>query len=78
MSSSFLDKIKYKKKQLGVVEKNGKSYVKYVKARRFKISTNIKYTVLSVFILVILGLGIKILMSELSAREPAEETEEEG
>lgn len=43
MNSSFLDKIRYKKERVGIVEKNGKTYVKYLKARRFKVHRNIKF-----------------------------------
>jgi len=56
------------------VEKDGKTYVKYVKARRFRMSRNVKYAVLSGFILIILGLGISLLLSELASRTPAEVT----
>lgn len=73
MRSSFLSKIKYKKERVGVVEKDGKTYVKYVKARRFRVSKNVKYAILSGFILLVLGLGIKLLLSELASREPVEE-----
>ena len=74
MSSSFLKRIKYKKERVGVVEKDGKTYIKYVKARRFKVSKKVQYALLSCFVLVVLGLGIKLLISELDSREPAEET----
>lgn len=73
MPSSFTSKIKYKKTRVGVVEKDGKTYVKYVKQSRFRMSKNMKYSVLSIFILVILGLGFKLLMSELASREPVQE-----
>ena len=73
MSSSFLRKIKYKKERVGVVEKDGKTYVKYVKARRFKVSKNVKYALLGCFIMAILGLGIKLLLLELDSREQTDE-----
>ena len=74
MGSSFLSKIKYKKERVGVVEKDGKTYIKYVKARRFRMSRNLKHAVLSLFILVVLGVGIKLLLSELASKEAVEET----
>ena len=74
MSSSLFSKIKYKKERVGVVEKDGKTYVKYVKARRFKVSENVKYVILSIFILVVLGVGIKLLLSEFASRPPVETT----
>lgn len=74
MSSSFISKIKYRKERIGVVEKDGKTYVKYVKARRFKASKTVKHSLLIVFILGVLGVGIKLLMSELASRPPVEET----
>ena len=52
---------------MGVVEKNGKVYIKYVKAPRFKVSKDVKYAILSVIILVALGVGIKLLISELAS-----------
>ena len=78
MSSSFLDKIIYKQERLGVVQKDGKTYVKYKKARRFRLSGGFKYAVLWFFVLVALGLGVRFLMSYLAAREPAPETAAEG
>ena len=78
MSSSFIGKIKYKKERVGVVEKNGITCVKYIKARRFRISKNVQYVILSVFILVVLGLGLKLMLYELASRPPAEETAEVG
>lgn len=77
MSSSFVNKIKYKKERVGVVEKGGKTYVKYVKARRFKLSKDIKYGILSVFILLFFCVGIKLLLSELASR-PTPEAPLEG
>ena len=53
MSSSFLDKLKYKKERVGVVVKDGKTYTKYIKARRFRLSSGFKYAVLWVFLLVV-------------------------
>lgn len=76
MASDFLSKIKYKKERVGVVQKDGKTYVKYVKARRFRMSKNVKYALLSAFILIVLGLGVVMLMSELNSRPPAEEIHE--
>ncbi len=73
MSSSFLDKIKYKKERVGVVEKDGKTYIKYIKARRFRISKSVKYVFLIGFVLIVMGLGIKLLMYEFASRPPAEE-----
>ena len=76
MSSSFISKLKYKKERVGIVEKDGKTYVKYVKARRFSISRNVKYVLICFFILSIFAVGIKILLSELSSREPSLEVAE--
>lgn len=73
MSSSFLKKIIYKKERVGVVEKDGKTYVKYVKARRFRINKNLRDAVISGFILLVLGMGIRLLMSELNSRQPPDE-----
>ena len=78
MSSSFLDKLKYKKERVGVVVRGGKTYTKYVKARRFRLSSGFKYAVLWVFLLVVLGLGIRFLMSKLDSGAPAPETAAEG
>ncbi|MDO8805712.1 MAG: hypothetical protein Q7R35_14930 [Elusimicrobiota bacterium] len=78
MNSSLLGKIKYKKERLGVVEKNGKTYVKYAKVRRFKLSRTSIYIFVSVFILVVFGLGLKLLLSELYSRDPIVETAEVG
>lgn len=72
MKSSFFGKIKYRKERVGVVEKDGKTYIKYIKARRFRLSNNAKLWLLGVFIILILGLSIKLLMSELDFRAPAE------
>jgi len=72
MRSSFLNKIKYKKERVGVVEKDGKTYVKYIKTSRFVVSGRVKYAIIGVFVLVVLGLGIKLLMSELSSMPPVE------
>lgn len=71
MSSSFISKIVYKKERVGVVEKDGKTYVKYVKARRFRLDKNVKYAILSIFLLGLLSITIKLLMSELESRGPA-------
>ncbi|MDO8803596.1 MAG: hypothetical protein Q7R35_04130 [Elusimicrobiota bacterium] len=60
------------------MKKDGKTYAKYVKARRFRISSNLKYAVLGVFVMVVLGLGIKLLIAEMGSREPAMETAGEG
>lgn len=76
MDSSLIDKIKYKKERLSFVEKDGKTYIKYKKVRRFRVSKNVKYALLSFFILAILGIGIKLVISELDSREPALETSE--
>lgn len=70
MSSSFIRKIIYKKERVGIVQKDGKTYVKYVKARRFKVSKNIKYSLLGVLLLGFLSLVAKLLMTELESREP--------
>lgn len=79
MSSSFFNKLAYKKKRVGIVEKNGKSYVKYAKTPRFKISTNAKCVILSLVTLTVLALGLRILITERAAREQAEEeTIDEG
>lgn len=74
MNSSFLDKIRYKKERVGIVEKNGKAYVKYLKARRFKVHSNIKFAIVIGIVLLVFELGIKLLISELASRPPAEET----
>ena len=63
MGSSFISKIKYKKELVGFVKKDGKTYAKYVKARRFRLSSNLKYAVLGVFVMVVLGLGIKFMIA---------------
>lgn len=76
MASDFLGKIKYKKERVGVVQKDGKTYLKYKKASRFRVSKNVKYALLSAFILFVLGLGISLLMSELDSGPPAEEIHE--
>lgn len=76
MGSYFVSKIKYKKERVGVVEKDGKIYIKYVKARRFQISKNAKYAILSGFILLVLGFGIRLLMLEMESRAPVEVTPE--
>lgn len=76
MPSSFISKIIYKKERVGVVEKNGKTYVKYIKARRFNLSKNAKYSFLIVFILLILGAVIKLLMIELASRPQIDEASE--
>ena len=74
MGASFLNRIKYKKELVGFVKKDGKTYTKYVKTRRFRISSNFKYAVLGVFVMVVLGLGIKFMIAELGSREAAPET----
>jgi len=74
-SSSFLSRIIYKKDRVGVVVKDGKTYVKYTKARRFKISTNVKCVIFSVFMLFVLGLSLKMLMSVLNSAQSAVEEE---
>lgn len=58
------------------MEKEGKTYVKYVKVSRVRMSKNIKYALLSILILFVLGLGIKLLISEFASRSPVEETVE--
>ena len=74
MNTSFFNRIKYVKERVGVVEKDGKTYVKYIKVHRFRISSGFKYAILWIFMLVVLGLGIRFLMSSLASSEPAEET----
>lgn len=73
MKSSFLNRIRYKQERIGIVEKDGKPYVKYVKVRRFKVSKNVEHIVLSGLILIVLGLGVKLLVYELSLSEPVTE-----
>ena len=73
MSSSLFSKIKYRKERVGFVEKGGKTYAKYTKVPRFPISKNVKYVVFCVFILAVLGLGFKLLLSEMASQAPAEE-----
>lgn len=73
MKLPFFNKLKYRKERVGVVEKNGKTYVKYMKVRRFKISKTVKYSLLIVSLLAVLGVGIKLLMSDLASRPPVDE-----
>jgi len=75
MSSSLTRKIIYKKERVGLVEKDGKIYVKYIKARRFKVSKNVKYALLSVLLLGFLSLTLKLLITELESREPVAMTD---
>lgn len=74
MSSSIISKLKYKKERVGLVERDGKTYVKYVKARRFRVSSGFKRAVLWIFLLVVLGLVIRYLMSSLCEMNPTEGT----
>ena len=78
MNLSFIDTVKYKKERVGLVEKNGKTCVKYRNVSRFRIGNNIKYIVLIVFILAVLGVGIKLLLSEMASRPSTDETQEEA
>lgn len=78
MSPSFLSRIRYKRERVGIVEKEGKTYVKYIKARRFRVNRTVKHAVLGGFIFLVLALGIKLLISEFASRQPPEETVEGG
>lgn len=78
MNSSFLNKIRYKKERVGVVRKDGKTYVKYTKTRRFVVSRKIKYSVLSLCILVALALGIKLIIYEYAAMASAAAETDDG
>lgn len=76
MSRSFIRKIKYKKDRVGLIVKDGKTYVKYKKTQRFRMSKNVKYILMSILILFIMGFGIKLLISEYASRPLAEEVGE--
>lgn len=73
---TFVDELKYRKERVGVVKKDGKTYVKYVKTRRFNVSNKVKHLLLGGFVLFVLGLGIKLLISELASGSPEDETAE--
>lgn len=78
MSSSFIKKVVYKKERVGVVEKDGKIYVKYVKQRRFRISKNSQYIILGILILAVFGLAVKLMLYELELRTPVEDAAQTG
>ena len=61
----MFDKIRYKKERVGLVQKNGKTYVKYVKVRRFKISDTAIHVCLIIGLVAVLGVAAKLLMAEL-------------
>lgn len=54
------------------MQKDGKTYVKYIKARRFKMGKSVEYSLLTAFILIFLAVGVKLLLSELASRPLAE------
>jgi len=74
MIFSLLKKVIYRKKRIGIVQKNGKAYVKYTKVHRFEISKTVQHVILIVFILTILGLGFKLIRSEMVADAPVVES----
>jgi hypothetical protein len=63
MIATLLDKVKYKKVRVGLVQRNGKTYIKYRKVPRYKVSQGLKKAILSVFILAALGFSLKFLLS---------------
>lgn len=65
MLSQIYRWIKYRKERVGLVQKNGKTYVKYSKVRRFKLSRDAEYTWFTLLILGILGMGAVLLMYEV-------------
>lgn len=76
MATSILSKILYKKQRVGMVQRDGKVYVKYVKEWRFRLSRNAKYLILTFFIVAISGLGFKLLLSEIASTTPSVESAE--
>ncbi|MDP2865110.1 MAG: hypothetical protein Q8O90_02590 [Elusimicrobiota bacterium] len=79
MSASFFSKLMYKRERVGFVEKDGKTYVKYLKVRRFIISKDIRSaTVFVGFVLIVFAAGIKMLLTEVASHTPTEETAEGG
>lgn len=76
MSRSFIRKIKYKKDRVGLIVKDGKTYVKYKKTQRFQMSRNVKCILMSILILFVMGFGLKLLISEYASRPLAEDAGE--
>ena len=67
MSLSLLDNIRYKHERVGLVQKDGKTYVKYRKIPRFKkLAKNSESFIFGAIILLVLGLGIKVLQLAIS------------
>jgi len=62
MSSSLFDTLRYTKERVGLVTKDGKTYVKYRKVRRFKKNRDLQALGLRVFGLVVLALGLIYLL----------------
>ena len=60
MTTALLDKIQYKKVRVGLVKKEGKTYVKYRKVRRFKKIPYAQHVLLGV-LLAILGYMLNFL-----------------
>ena len=65
MLSRVFRRIKYRKERVGLVQKNGKTYVKYAKVRRFKLSRDVEYTGFAFLIFGVLGIGVVLLAYEI-------------
>ncbi len=65
MLSQLLRWIKYRKERVRLVQKNGKTYVKYSKVRRFKLSRDAEYTGFAFLIMGVLGMGVVLLVYEV-------------